>query len=149
MDTSQVLNPLSHRRNSLCHFSYPSVRRDVSRMTTNTSKMPEFILISLSHLANLQGLLFSLFLTIYLLTMASNLLIVVLFSADTTLQSPRYFFLPVLSALEIGYTSITVSLLFHYPQWSEPHRSLWLCSPDVLLSLLWCHRVLPPGSHGL
>uniref|UniRef100_G1SNV7 Olfactory receptor n=1 Tax=Oryctolagus cuniculus TaxID=9986 RepID=G1SNV7_RABIT len=85
-----------------------------SSMSTNVSAVSEFILVGFSQLAGLQGLLFSLFLTVYLLTVAGNLLIVALVSADAALQSPMYFFLRILSALEIGYTSVTVPLLLHH-----------------------------------
>uniref|UniRef100_H0XXU3 Olfactory receptor n=1 Tax=Otolemur garnettii TaxID=30611 RepID=H0XXU3_OTOGA len=91
-----------------------SSQRDMSKMSENTSMVTEFILVGFSHLVNLQGLLFSLFLTVYLLTVAGNLLIVVLVSTDAALQSPMYFFLRILSALEIGYTSVTVPLLLHH-----------------------------------
>ena len=81
-------------------------------MPTNTSVVTEFILVGFSRLTSLQGLLFSFFLTVYLLTMAGNLLIVVLVSADAALRTPMYFFLRNLSTLEIGYTSVTVPCCF-------------------------------------
>lgn len=65
----------------------------MSRIYTNISALSESILEGFSHLPNLWGLLFSLFLVIYLLTMAGNLLIVELVSVDATLQSPMHFFL--------------------------------------------------------
>ena len=59
-------------------------------MPTNTSVVTEFILVGFSRLADLQGFLFSFFLTVYLLTVAGNLLIVVLVSADAALRTPMY-----------------------------------------------------------
>ena len=90
-------------------------------MSTNTSVVTEFILIGFSHLAELQSLIFSFFLTVYLLTVVGNLLIVVLVSADAALQTPLYFFLRNLSALEIGYTSVTNPLLLHHLLTGQRH----------------------------
>ncbi|XP_001368227.1 olfactory receptor 10C1-like [Monodelphis domestica] len=84
-------------------------------MPANTSGVvTDFILVGFSRLVGFQGLLFTLFLTIYLLTVVGNLLIVTLVSVDAKLQSPMYFFLRLLSALEIGYTSVTVPLVLHH-----------------------------------
>ncbi|XP_032745171.1 olfactory receptor 10C1 [Rattus rattus] len=83
-------------------------------MGTNSSLVTEFVLVGFSRLVHLQSILFSLFLVVYLLTVAGNLLIVALVSTDAALQSPMYFFLRILSALEICYTSVTVPLLLHH-----------------------------------
>ncbi|NP_001377933.1 olfactory receptor 10C1 [Equus przewalskii] len=106
-------------------------------MCTNTSVVTEFILAGFSHLASLQGLLFSLFLTIYLLTVAGNLLIVVLVSADSALRSPMYFFLRILSALEIGYTSVTVPLLLHHLLTGQRHISRSGCALQMFFFLFF------------
>ncbi|XP_074838495.1 olfactory receptor 6N1-like [Carettochelys insculpta] len=78
--------------------------------TTNTlvgneTTIMEFILLGFQDLGNLNGLLFLLFLAIYLATMAGNSLIVVLVVADHHLHTPMYFFLGNLSCLEICYSS--------------------------------------------
>lgn len=51
-------------------------------MGTNASMVTEFVLVSFSRLVHIQVLLFSLFLAVYLLTVAGNLLIVALLSTD-------------------------------------------------------------------
>ena len=118
-------------------------------MPTNTSVVTEFILVGFSRLAYLQGFLFSFFLTVYLLTVAGKLLIVVLVSADAALRTPMYFFLRNLSALEIGYTSVTVPLLLHHLLTGQRRIPRSGCALQMFFFLLRCHRVLPPGSHGL
>ncbi|CAM5096166.1 unnamed protein product [Natator depressus] len=65
----------------------------------------EFILLGFGNVPELQVLLFLLFLVIYTMTMAGNILTVVLVVADRHLQTPMYFFLGNLSCLEICYTS--------------------------------------------
>uniref|UniRef100_A0A8D2EGX0 Olfactory receptor n=2 Tax=Theropithecus gelada TaxID=9565 RepID=A0A8D2EGX0_THEGE len=107
------------------------------RMNANTSMVTEFLLVGFSHLADLQGLLFSVFLTIYLLTVAGNFLIVALVSTDAALQSPMYFFLCVLSTLEIGYTSVTVPLLLHHLLTGQCHISRSGCALQMFFFLFF------------
>uniref|UniRef100_A0A8D2CRL8 Olfactory receptor n=1 Tax=Sciurus vulgaris TaxID=55149 RepID=A0A8D2CRL8_SCIVU len=108
-----------------------------SRMSTNASMVADFVLVGFSRLAHLQGLLFSLFLAVYLLTVTGNLLIVALVSADTALQSPMYFFLRILSALEIGYTSVTVPLLLHHLLTGQRHIPRWGCALQMFFFLFF------------
>ncbi|XP_067391473.1 olfactory receptor 10A4-like [Emydura macquarii macquarii] len=74
----------------------------------NHTIQTKFILLGFSNLPRLQHLLFSVFLSIYLITMIGNLLIILLTLADPALHIPMYFFLRNLSFLEICYTSVTV-----------------------------------------
>ncbi|KAM7150047.1 olfactory receptor 10A7-like [Macrochelys suwanniensis] len=67
----------------------------------------EFILLGLSNYCELQVPLFSIYLFIYTITLMGNILINVI-TMDTSLHTPMYFFLRVLSFLEICYTSVTV-----------------------------------------
>ncbi|XP_020009285.2 olfactory receptor 10C1 [Castor canadensis] len=106
-------------------------------MGSNTSMVTEFVLVGFSGLAHLQGLLFSLFLTVYLLTVADNLLIVVLVSTDAALQSPMYFFLRILSALEIGYTSVTVPLLLRHLLTGQRHIRRSGCALQMFFFLFF------------
>ncbi|XP_063158162.1 olfactory receptor 5J3-like [Candoia aspera] len=71
----------------------------------NQSDITEFILLGLGNFAQLQPLLFFLFLLIYLVTITGNLFIIVLVVADPCLHTPMYFFLGNLSCLETCYTS--------------------------------------------
>ncbi|XP_062994319.1 olfactory receptor 6B1-like [Elgaria multicarinata webbii] len=71
----------------------------------NQTEIAEFILLGFGDLQDLQIPLFLLFLLIYILTMAGNLLIVLLIVADRHLHTPMYFFLGNLSCLEVCYSS--------------------------------------------
>ncbi|XP_006113015.4 olfactory receptor 10A7-like [Pelodiscus sinensis] len=71
----------------------------------NQTSVTEFILLGFGDLPGLQVPLFLLFLLIYLVTMAGNILVVVLVVADRHLHTPMYFFLGNLSCLEICYSS--------------------------------------------
>ncbi|XP_027673792.2 olfactory receptor 11A1-like [Chelonia mydas] len=74
----------------------------------NQTSISEFILLGFGNLPGLQILFFLLFLGIYIVTMAANLVIVVLVVVDQHLHSPMYFFLGNLSWLEICYSSTIV-----------------------------------------
>ncbi|KAH0626646.1 hypothetical protein JD844_001736 [Phrynosoma platyrhinos] len=74
----------------------------------NSTAPAKFILLGLSDDPNLQNLLFSGFLVIYIIILAGNLLIILLTLADPALHTPMYFFLRNLSFLEICYTSVNV-----------------------------------------
>ncbi|KAM7146150.1 olfactory receptor 2G3-like [Macrochelys suwanniensis] len=71
----------------------------------NQTSLTEFILLGFGTVPKLQILLFLLILVIYIVTMAGNILIVVLVVADQNLHTPMYFFLGNLSCLEICYSS--------------------------------------------
>ncbi|XP_007957117.1 olfactory receptor 7E24-like [Orycteropus afer afer] len=74
----------------------------------NLSDISEFFLMGLSEDQELQPLVFGLFLSMYLITVAGNLLIILAVSSDTRLHTPMYFFLSNLSLADIGFISTTV-----------------------------------------
>ncbi|XP_048221748.1 olfactory receptor 1P1-like [Perognathus longimembris pacificus] len=74
----------------------------------NQSSSFEFLLWGLSERPEQQHLLFLLFLWMYAITVAGNLLIVLAIGADTRLHTPMYFFLASLSCADILFTSTTV-----------------------------------------
>ncbi|XP_012863411.1 olfactory receptor 7C1-like [Echinops telfairi] len=74
----------------------------------NHSHFPEFILLGLSEEAELQPLLFGLFLSMYLVIFTGNLLIILAITTDSHLHTPMYFFLSNLSFADICFTSTTV-----------------------------------------
>uniref|UniRef100_A0A8C3XPF0 Olfactory receptor n=1 Tax=Chelydra serpentina TaxID=8475 RepID=A0A8C3XPF0_CHESE len=71
----------------------------------NQTYVTEFNLLGFGNLSQLQTLLFLLFLVIYIVTVAGNILIVVLVVTDQHLHTPMYFFLGNLSCLETCYSS--------------------------------------------
>ncbi|XP_029770049.1 olfactory receptor 10A7-like, partial [Terrapene carolina triunguis] len=71
----------------------------------NQTSLTGFILLGFGNLHELKILLFPLFLVIYIVTVAGNILIVALVVADQHLHTPMYFFLGNLSCLETCYTS--------------------------------------------
>ncbi|XP_044840951.1 olfactory receptor 1030-like [Mauremys mutica] len=74
-------------------------------MNRSVVSITEFILLGFGNHPELQIFLFLLFLVIYVVTMAGNILIMVLVVTDQHLHTPMYFFLGNLSCLETCYTS--------------------------------------------
>uniref|UniRef100_A0A8D0SGH1 Olfactory receptor n=1 Tax=Sus scrofa TaxID=9823 RepID=A0A8D0SGH1_PIG len=64
--------------------------------------------MGLSDDPELQPFLFVLFLSMYLVTMLGNLLIILAVTSDSHLHTPMYFFLSILSLVDMGFISTTV-----------------------------------------
>ncbi|XP_067326634.1 olfactory receptor 11A1-like [Anolis sagrei] len=71
----------------------------------NETIITEFLLLGFGDIQQLHIFLFIVFLVIYIMTMAANLLMVVLVVTDRHLHTPMYFFLGNLSCLETCYSS--------------------------------------------
>ncbi|KFO29968.1 Olfactory receptor 7D4 [Fukomys damarensis] len=76
--------------------------------TENYTGAAQFFLLGLSQDANLQPILFGVFLSMYLVTVLGNLLIILAISSDSHLHTPMYFFLSNLSFTDICFISTTV-----------------------------------------
>ncbi|XP_006037478.1 olfactory receptor 49-like [Alligator sinensis] len=74
----------------------------------NQTAVVEFILVGFPSNRQLQPLLFVVLLITYVLTVAGNILIIIITVVDHRLQTPMYFFLRNFSLLEISFTSAVV-----------------------------------------
>ncbi|XP_020010307.1 olfactory receptor 2A7-like [Castor canadensis] len=74
----------------------------------NQSFVTEFILLGFSLVPKTMPLLFSAFLMLYLLIILGNGLITILICLDSHLHTPMYFFIGILSILDLGYTTTIV-----------------------------------------
>ena len=78
----------------------------------NYTEVTEFILLGLTDRADLQPVLFVVFLVIYLITVLGNVSTILLIRADSKLQTPMYFFLSHLSFVDLCYaTNVTPQML--------------------------------------
>ncbi|KYO28166.1 olfactory receptor 6C75-like [Alligator mississippiensis] len=71
----------------------------------NWTAVMEFILMGCTSSPQLQPLLFVVLLLTYILTIAGNIIIIIVTLVDHRLQAPMYFFLRNFSILEISFTS--------------------------------------------
>ncbi|XP_045412721.1 olfactory receptor 1030-like [Lemur catta] len=71
----------------------------------NYTTVTEFILLGLTNQAELQPVLFVVFLVIYLITVIGNGSMILLIRSDSKLHTPMYFFLSHLSFVDLCYTT--------------------------------------------
>ncbi|XP_008591821.1 PREDICTED: olfactory receptor 1J4-like [Galeopterus variegatus] len=74
----------------------------------NQSKVSQFLHLGLPIRPEQQGVIFTLFLGMYLTTVLGNLLIVLLIRLDSRLHTPMYFFLSHLALTDVSVSSVTV-----------------------------------------
>uniref|UniRef100_A0A2K6PY34 Olfactory receptor family 10 subfamily J member 5 n=1 Tax=Rhinopithecus roxellana TaxID=61622 RepID=A0A2K6PY34_RHIRO len=84
----------------------------------NFTEVTEFIFLGFSSLGKHQITIFGVFLTVYVLTLAGNIIIVTIVCIDHHLHTPMCFFLSMLASSEKVYTLVIVprmlcSLIFH------------------------------------
>ncbi|XP_007949679.1 olfactory receptor 14J1-like [Orycteropus afer afer] len=77
-------------------------------ITANITTMSGFLLMGFSDIRELQILHGFLFLVMYLLSLAGNLIIIIITTLDQHLQAPMYYFLKHLSLLDLSFISVTV-----------------------------------------
>ncbi|XP_036786091.2 olfactory receptor 8B3-like [Manis pentadactyla] len=83
--------------------------------TENGSFLTEFVLVGLTDQADLQFLLFFLFLIMYLVTVIGNLGMITLIGLNSHLRTPMYFFLFNLSFIDLCYSSVfTPKMLMNF-----------------------------------
>nr|XP_033779734.1 olfactory receptor 4E2-like [Geotrypetes seraphini] len=74
----------------------------------NETRVTQFILLGLSSDPDFEIVFFVMFLVMYLLTLAGNILILLTIYSNSQLHSPMYFFLSNLSVLDLCHSSVTV-----------------------------------------
>ncbi|XP_032334260.1 olfactory receptor 1J4 [Camelus ferus] len=74
----------------------------------NRSSVSEFLLLGLPIRPEQRGVVFALFLGVYLTTVLGNLLIILLIRLDSRLHTPMYFFLSHLALTDVSFSSVTV-----------------------------------------
>ncbi|XP_070592237.1 olfactory receptor 10Q1-like [Erythrolamprus reginae] len=89
----------------------------------NQSMAHEFIFQALSTVPEIQHLLFTFFLLLYLTILFGNSSVLLVICTDRSLHTPMYFFLASLSCLEVCYTTVVV--------------------PQMLASTIDLHRTIP------
>ncbi|XP_023364187.1 olfactory receptor 5AL1-like [Otolemur garnettii] len=81
----------------------------------NHSAVSEFILLGLTENAEVQAILFGVFLVVYLTSVVSNLGLIVLIQVSPQLHTPMYFSLSHLAAIDFTFTSsVTPNMLMNF-----------------------------------
>ncbi|XP_012602168.1 olfactory receptor 5AL1 [Microcebus murinus] len=81
----------------------------------NHSAVSEFILLGLTENAELQAILFGIFLSVYLASVMGNLGLIVLIQVSPQLHTPMYFFLSNLAFVDFSFTSsVTPNTLVNF-----------------------------------
>ncbi|XP_049631465.1 olfactory receptor 6N1-like [Suncus etruscus] len=102
----------------------------------NHSSVTEFILLGFSFNLRNTPLLFSAFLLIYLLILLGNSLISILICLDSRLHTPMYFFIGILSMLDLGYTTTTVPQMLAHMVSSKKTISFANCVTQMYIFLV-------------
>ncbi|XP_027716657.1 olfactory receptor 10AG1-like [Vombatus ursinus] len=102
----------------------------------NLTLLEEFILLGFSELPDVQGLLFVLFLVIYISILLGNGLIIVITNMEPALQIPMYYFLGNFSFVEICYTSVTLPRMLMNLWRQKRNISLLLCAVQLCFFLI-------------
>ncbi|XP_053120174.1 olfactory receptor 2D3-like [Hemicordylus capensis] len=113
----------------------------------NLTLATEFILEGLTNDRSTQILLFIVILIIYLVTVAGNLVIILLVQVDSSLHTPMYFFLTNLSGLEICYVTSTVPQMLAHLLTGNGVISFTRCAAQMYISLsLGCTECILLGA---
>ncbi|XP_044538032.1 olfactory receptor 1020-like [Gracilinanus agilis] len=78
----------------------------------NGTLATEFLLLGLSDAPDLRTLLFAVFLLIYVANVAGNVAIMLVIWSERPLHTPMYFFISILSFIDVFYSSTTVPKMF-------------------------------------
>ncbi|KAM9074093.1 LOW QUALITY PROTEIN: olfactory receptor 14J1 [Megaptera novaeangliae] len=109
----------------------------ISKMVmANVTTMSGFFLMGFSNNRELQILRALLFLLMYLLALAGNLIIITITTLDQHLQSPAYYFWKHLSLLDLSFISVTVPQSIDNLMGNVCH-SQWILQVFFFTSLAW------------
>ncbi|XP_064496194.1 olfactory receptor 14A16-like [Pseudopipra pipra] len=104
---------------------------------SNSSFMPQFLLLAFADGRELQLLHFWLFLAISLAALLANGLILSTVACDHHLHTPRYFFLLNLSLTDLGYICTTVPKAMHNSLWDTRTISYAGCVAQAFLHVIF------------
>ncbi|XP_014635211.1 PREDICTED: olfactory receptor 10AG1-like [Ceratotherium simum simum] len=88
---------------TILNLLYLQMKNKLKTEESNITTKTEFVLLWFSDIPNLQWILFGMFLVISLSILMSNSIIILITRIDSSLQTPKYFFLSNFSFLEICY----------------------------------------------
>ncbi|XP_008585179.1 PREDICTED: olfactory receptor 7G1-like [Galeopterus variegatus] len=105
--------------------------------TRNQTGVSKFLLMEVTEDPELQPLLFSLFLSMYLVTILGNLLIILVVITDSNLHTPMYFLLSNLSFTDICLSTTTIPKMLLNIQTQNQSITHTGCLTQVCLVLVF------------
>uniref|UniRef100_A0A8D2DRJ4 Olfactory receptor n=1 Tax=Sciurus vulgaris TaxID=55149 RepID=A0A8D2DRJ4_SCIVU len=103
----------------------------------NQTAIPKFLLLGLTDDPALQPLIFSFFLSLYLVTILGNLLIILAVSSDAHLHTPMYFFLSNLSFTDICISTTTIPKVLANMQAQDENITYTGCLSQMCFVLIF------------
>ncbi|XP_075768309.1 olfactory receptor 10C1-like [Pelodiscus sinensis] len=103
----------------------------------NQTAVTEFVFVGFSSLGELQGLLFTMVLLMYMVSLTGNVVITSVIATNPALHTPMYFFLTNLSLLEIFYTTAIVPKMLASLVSENRRISPWGCATQMYFFTLF------------
>ncbi|XP_068110958.1 olfactory receptor 5B12-like [Hyperolius riggenbachi] len=103
--------------------------------TFNQTFSIKFILLGLSDVLYLQVFFFIVFLLMYMITLSSNLLLILVVRINPTLKTPMYFFLSNLSVIDICFSTCIIPKVLVNTLSKDRSISLMACSIQMYVHL--------------
>lgn len=104
----------------------------------NQTAVSEFFLMGITDDLTLQPLIFSLFTSMYLITILGNVLIILTVSSDSHLQTPMYIFLSNLSFNDICLSTTIIPKMLVNIQTQDQSITYTGCLTQICFILLFC-----------
>nr|XP_001114757.3 olfactory receptor 10Z1 [Macaca mulatta] len=104
---------------------------------TNVTSWRDFVFLGFSGSGELQHLLFALFLSLYLITLTSNVFIIIAIRLDSHLHTPMYLFLVFLSFSETCYTLGIIPRMLFGLAMGDQAISYVGCAAQMFFSASW------------
>ncbi|XP_062994337.1 olfactory receptor 10C1-like [Elgaria multicarinata webbii] len=103
----------------------------------NTTNVSGFILVGFDETQEFHVLIFSVLLSLYIITLITNSLIILLVKSDPMLNTPMYFFLMHLAYLEACYMSVIIPKLLENLLVNPAVISFWGCAMQMFFFLFF------------
>ncbi|XP_055988200.1 olfactory receptor 14J1-like [Sorex fumeus] len=114
------------------------VKHSKKSRTMDNFNVSGFLLLGFSAKPEQEIFYASVFLVLYVLALAGNMLIITTTSLDDSLQSPMYFFLKHLSLLDLCYISVTVPRFIYNSFKQSGNITLWECIVQCFAFITCC-----------
>ncbi|XP_047374287.1 olfactory receptor 10AG1-like [Sciurus carolinensis] len=111
-------------------------KENVKITETNLTLVVEFVLLGFSEIPRLHWFLFGTFSVIYLVILLGNGIIILIRRAESSLQTPMYFFISNFSFLEICYVSVTLPRMLVDLWTQKGNISIFACATQMCFFLI-------------